>query len=149
MPPMVNYLSIGLFTLVALQALSAIISLASVQAAVERTVNQASQNPALSPDRAEAAVRAIVIGGAVFGLILAGIFLWLTIMVRKGRNWARITSTVFLSLGIIFGLIGLFGGGTTVTTLIAIVMLLLEIAVLVMLWLRPSNEYFRPAQHFA
>lgn len=148
MPALVHYLTIGLFVLVALQVLSAILSLATMQSAVDAAVDQVNRPPEVSPEQVEAFTRMGIIAGAVFSFVLAALFLWLTIMVRRGRNWARITSTVFLVLGILGGLGGLGGfggGGVAITTTLSTIMLLLEIAVLIMLWLRPSNEYFRPS----
>ncbi|MDR7301112.1 hypothetical protein [Haloactinomyces albus] len=147
MPALVHYLTIGLFVLVALQALSAVLLLATMPAVIDTAVDRMSQQtPRVSPEQIETFTRITVIGAAVLGLVLAALFLWLTIMVRKGRNWARITSTVFLALGVLFGL-GSLGGGAGIATVISTIMLLLEIAVLIMLWLRPSNEYFRPERH--
>lgn len=144
-PPLVKYLSIGLFVLVALQIISAIVGLASIPTAVDKAMSQAPAT-GVSPETIEASARAGAIATAIVSVILAGVFVWLTLMVRKGRNWARITSTVFLALGIVSGLVGsATGGATALITTIGVVMLLLEIAVLVMLWMQPSNAYFKGA----
>ncbi|MGH3322115.1 MAG: hypothetical protein ACRDN9_18465 [Streptosporangiaceae bacterium] len=93
------------------------------------------------PSEAPASEQAgAVVGIVLVAIILGGLFLWLAIMTRKGRNWARITSTVLLALGIISALSGLGGGGPV--ALLYLIQLLIEIAVLVLLWLRPSREYF-------
>lgn len=142
MPAVVHYLTIGLFVLIAVEVLQAIVSLATV----DQAASQVGAG-ALNSAQAENVVQASAVGGAIISFILAAIFVWLTVMLRKGRNWARITSTVLLALGVISALIGVFGGGAALVKVITVIMLLMEIAALVTLWLRQSNEYFRPSGH--
>lgn len=143
MPSTVNAASIALFVLVGLVVVNAIITFANLQSIIDRSMSQGRPTPGMTPEQAEALARTAILATTVVMLILAGLFLWLTIMVRKGRNWARITSTVFLAIGIVFGLLGLGTPGPALVTVIGIVMLILEIAALVLLWLKASSEYFR------
>lgn len=147
MPALVHYLSIGLFILVAIQALAAVFALVNMQSAVDTAVNQTVGSSNMSAEQAESFARMGIVASAVISVIIAALFAWLTIMIRKGRNWARVTTTVLLALGVVFGLFS-FGGTAAAggTTVLGIVSLLLEIAILVMLWLRSSNEYFKPGQ---
>lgn len=96
----------------------------------------------------------IQIGGAVFELITLGLWIWMAVMNGKGRNWARVTGTVFGSLSLAGSLSTLgdlagnaaLGGAalptSTVGNVLAVVDPLLVIAILVLLWLRPSSAYF-------
>ena len=72
-------------------------------------------NPSFTDAQVNAAVTAGVVVGAVVSLIFAAVFLWLTFMVRRGANWARIVLTVLFVIGIIFQLLGLAGPGTGLT----------------------------------
>lgn len=95
----------------------------------------------------------IQIGGVVLGAITLGLWIWMAIMNGKGRNWARITATVFgaLSLAGSLSSVGNIAGnaalgGATMPMSTASVVLsaldpLLVIAILVLLWLRPSSAY--------
>lgn len=143
MPAVVNYLSIGLFILVALQVLGAVLTLVTMPSAIDTAVREAAGSASVSPEQAESFARMVIVASVIISVIIAALFAWLTIMIRQGRNWARITATVLLGLGILFGLFSFSGAAAGGTVVLGVVMLLLEIAILVMLWLRPSNEYFR------
>lgn len=105
-------------------------------------------------EMADVFVPIIQIGGAVFGLIAIGLWIWMAVMNGKGRNWARIIATVLgaLSLaGSLSSVANLAGnaalGGATMpmsagSTVLAIIDPLLVVAILVLLWVRPSSAYF-------
>lgn len=105
-------------------------------------------------EMADVIVPIIQIGGAVFGLIAIGLWIWMAVMNGKGRNWARIIATVLgaLSLaGSLSSVANLAGnaalGGATMpmsagSTMLAIIDPLLVVAILVLLWVRPSSAYF-------
>ncbi|MBG6094266.1 hypothetical protein [Nocardioides luteus] len=96
----------------------------------------------------------IQIGGAVFGVITLGVWIWMAVMNGRGRNWARITATVLgaLSLATSLSSVGNLAGnaalgGATMpmsagNVVLAVLDPLLVIAILVLLWLRPSSAYF-------
>lgn len=91
--------------------------------------------------------------GMVFGSLIAVLFMalygLLAWQVRQGKDWARIVTWIVNGLfiaGAIFGLLmqlvmpGLMS--PLVMTLIALVTLAIDIAVVIFLALRPSNAYF-------
>ena len=96
----------------------------------------------------------IQIGGAVFGLVFLGLWIWMAVMNGKGRNWARITATVFGALSLAGSLSSVgniagnaaLGGATmpmsTASVVLSVLDPLLVIAILVLLWVRPSSAYF-------
>lgn len=135
-----------LFALVALGLIGAIIGLTQTGSVADQV---RATNPAFSDAEVDAAVTATVVVGAVIGLIFTAVFLWLTFMVRKGANWARIVLTVLFIIGIIFELIGLAGPATALSKVITVIQILLQAAVLYLLWQRPSNEYFTAASRQA
>lgn len=49
---------------------------------------------------ADVMIPIIQIGGAFFGLIALGLWIWMAVMNGKGRNWARVTGTVFGALSL-------------------------------------------------
>lgn len=101
--------------------------------------------------------------------VLTGLWILFGFKMRAGRNWARITLTVFAGIWILFMLPSLFGNGITsmnTTTvqgsqtaleppaaLLALnisagaVSIIAMIAFLVLVWMRPSNWFFKAAQH--
>lgn len=96
----------------------------------------------------------IQIGGAFFGAIALGLWIWMAVMNGKGRNWARITATVFgalslagslSSVGNLAGNAALGGAAVPMSAVgagLAVVDPVLVIAILVLLWVRPSSAYF-------
>ncbi|MFE6648526.1 hypothetical protein ACFVJS_18295 [Nocardioides sp. NPDC057772] len=105
-------------------------------------------------EMADVFVPIIQIGGTVLGLIFLGVWVWMAVMNGKGRNWARITATVLGALSLAGSMSSLanvagnaaLGGATmptsTVGTVLAVVDPFLVVAILVLLWLRPSSAYF-------
>ncbi len=71
----------------------------------------------------------------VLGVISTAIYIFLALMIRRGKNWARITATVLAALSVF----GIFGG------LLQALVVLLGIAGVVLCYLKPANEYFKPA----
>jgi len=103
--------------------------------------------------------------GAVIagGLISAALWLWMAQSCGAGKNWARITSTVFFALSTVFTLSGLANsvststststtvGGVTNTTststgfafgAVGVVVWLIGLAAIIFLWQRSSSDYF-------
>jgi hypothetical protein len=91
------------------------------------------------------------VGGAAIGVAL---WLWMAAANRAGKNWARITSTVFFGIDCVFLLLGLIGlgalsaaganmGVVVPALLVSIVVWLVGLGSIVMLWRQESSSYFR------
>ncbi|MBG6216198.1 hypothetical protein IWX75_000635 [Arthrobacter sp. CAN_A6] len=83
----------------------------------------------LDPASLTSLISTIVI---VVALISLALYVLIAVMIRRGKNWARITGTVFAALSI-------FGIGSGILAAISV---LLGIAGIVLCYLKPSNEYF-------
>ena len=81
----------------------------------------------------------------VVGIIGVGLWLWMARMNLKGRNWARITGTVFFGLNTL-DLLGVFRSASAVSAVFAIVTWLVGLGAVIMLWRRESTAYFKPQQ---
>ncbi|MBO0907763.1 hypothetical protein [Arthrobacter sunyaminii] len=75
--------------------------------------------------------------GGIFG---AAVTVGLALLVRAGFNWARIVLTILAVLSLV-GLLGLFTTGT-VSGVLTLVSLVATIAAVVLLFMKPSSEYF-------
>jgi hypothetical protein len=96
-------------------------------------------------DLTDDVVRAGLVIGAVIGLVMIALnilFLWFA---WQGRNWARIVLWVLGGLGVAGGLVTLTGGTAQSGFLasLSVFQLLLTIAGIVLLALKPSNEWYR------
>jgi hypothetical protein len=121
--------------------ISTIVSFSDIDTLVARTLATTS-DPAVTED----IVRSGIVVGAVIGLMLVGLevlFLWFA---WKGANWARIVLWVLGGISVLFGLAGLAAGSTESTgflTSLGWFQLLLTAAGLVLLALKPSNDWYR------
>jgi hypothetical protein len=71
------------------------------------------------------------------------LYILLALQVGKGKNWARIVTWVLASLGVLSGLAALAQPEPALSRILSIIGLLVDIAIIVLLAQRPSNEYFR------
>jgi hypothetical protein len=86
----------------------------------------------------------------VGGLIGVGLWIWMAMMCRAGRSWARIVSTVFFGIETIDLAIGsaVPGGGSGVSRIYGILVWLIGLIAVIFLWQRPSTEYFKGEQQY-
>lgn len=133
---------IVLHSLFAIAALIGVI--AGIMIAVSaNTAAQAEDVPGMGP------LVATVGGGGlavIFALLLAFSVLMILFSVQamRGRNWARIVSTVFLALGVLGNLGGMTqpvdqAGGQTGGSVLGLVLLAVA---LLLYWLPPSNRWY-------
>jgi hypothetical protein len=135
----------GLGALVANLILGVVVSIvtfADIDTIIARTM--AASN---DPNVTESVVRSAIVVGAVIALVLVALnvlFLWFA---WQGRNWARIVLWVLGGLSVVSGLIGLAGAGSSgqngFVTAVGFFQLLLVVAGIVLLALKPSNEWYR------
>ena len=82
----------------------------------------------------------------VVGLIGIALWIWMAQMNKRGRNWARVTSTVFFALNTLGAIGGLAGGAVTggsVNRFYGIVVWVIDGIAIILLWQRTSSEYFK------
>ena len=115
--------------------------LSNYNSIIQRALDQANVNTKLP----ESSIRAALIGGAAFALVIVALEVMFIAFAWNGRNWARVVLWVFGGLGIVSGLIGLSTnsqyGGFYAT--LSIFQWLLTIIGVVLLALKPSNDWFR------
>ena len=83
-----------------------------------------------------------VVFAVVVTLLIAALYVFLAINLRKGKNWARITTWIVVGIFTLLGLVGLGGDAPGIARLFGIIVLLANAATLVLLAIRPSNEFF-------
>jgi hypothetical protein len=100
----------------------------------------------LTEDEVDTAYAVSVAVAIFFGLLFGGIYVWLALQIRGGKNWARVTTFVVAGIGVAFGLFGLLGEAPALSRLIGVVVLLIDAAIIVLLAMRPSSEFFARAR---
>lgn len=84
----------------------------------------------------------------VVGLIGIALWLWMAQSNKAGKNWARITSTVFFAIDTLGAIGGLAGGslsGGNVNRFYGLVVWVIGLVAVFLLWQRSSTEYFKGA----
>ncbi|HET6391334.1 MAG TPA: hypothetical protein VFG13_00795 [Blastococcus sp.] len=124
-----------------LAVVSSIVTFADFDDLIDQALRE-STDPALTEDLA----RTGVLIGVVITLIIIGLealFIWFA---WQGRNWARIVLFVLGGLGVVFGFFGLAAGTGATTgflTSLGWFQLLLSAVGIVLLALKPSNDWYR------
>lgn len=138
-PPEVVRVVQLMFLRVALGILNTLLAFASADS-IKDSIRD--NDPNLSPDQVDSAF-AVAVGVTVFfGLVFAVLYVLLAIQVRKGKNWARIVTWVLAGLGVLGGLLGLLGNSTGLEKGLGVIILLVDAAIIVLLAMKPANEYF-------
>ncbi len=121
--------------------ISSIVSFSDIDTLIDRSM-AATTDPAVTED----ILRSGIIIGAIVGLLIVALevlFLWFA---WKGHNWARIVIFVLGGISVVFGLVGLAAGASQSTgflTSLGWFQLILTAAGIVLLALKPSNEWYR------
>jgi hypothetical protein len=136
----------------ALAVISAIITIAEKSTIRSQVI---SKNPGFTTTQVDTAVNA-GIGAAVAGAVIGlGLWLWMAFANRAGKNYARITSTVFFgleTLGLLAGLaLSAGSAGSTVKTsgasiAVGVLTWLVGLATILLLWNKQSSDYYKPPQ---
>jgi hypothetical protein len=84
-------------------------------------------------------VHSTLIENLVLNLIFAGLFVLFAILMRRGRNWARLAITAIV---VAFALLAVLNGAGRVT----LISVLLELVAVSMLYTKPAKAYFVAAK---
>jgi hypothetical protein len=125
----------------ALSGIAAVIGLTAVGSV--RTTLRNQTNPALSTSQINLAVNVFIVGVVVVGLIGIGLWLWMAVKSKAGRNWARITGTVFFAVNTLLLLASITRPGAAASRIVNILGWLVGLGVVFMLWRRQSSDYFQ------
>lgn len=97
--------------------------------------------PNMTPELVDTAMGVGLGVGVVFGLLAAGLWVLNAVFNARGRNWARILSTVLAGLNVVSTLLGLLQPSPALSRVLSLLGLVLAAAILVLLW-RPGNKAF-------
>lgn len=103
--------------------------------------------PKLRPSQVSAAVHITEVSIVVVGLIGVGLWIWMAIANRRGREWARITGTVLFGLNTISLIANLVQHETTLAEAVALVVWAIGLGAVAFLWKPTSNAYFKAPKY--
>ena len=120
-------------------AVSLVVGLATVSSL--RTALHKS-DPSLTPSQLHNLQTIVVAGSVAVGLISIGLWVWMALMNKAGKSWARIVATVLFGLDTLFLLLGVARAGAAAGTLVSILTWLIGGGAVILLWRKESSEYF-------
>jgi hypothetical protein len=123
----------------AVSAVSLIITLLTV-GSLKTAIHNA--NPSLTASKLHSAEVAAIVVAIVFGLIGIGLWLWMARANKAGKNWARITATVFFGLDTLSVLAGLRQAEPALSRAVSLLVWLAGLGAVVLLWQKISSAYF-------
>jgi len=145
-PQTLNYAVYLMFAGAALGLISGTIGLIFLDQLVSAVVRETAQqaDPATTEAAASFARLTLIGTFVILALIGAGLWVWMAFANRAGKSWARIVATIFGVIGIISYLWTTFSSGNLpITRVLNGLLLVVAIAALVFLWLKPSSDYFQ------
>jgi hypothetical protein len=123
----------------AISAISLIVTLATISN-LRTAIHNA--NPAFSASKLHSAEMAAVVLAIVFGLIGIGLWIWMARANRAGKNWARITATVFFGLDTLSLLVGFRQAEPALSRVVSLLVWLAGLGAVILLWQKVSSAYF-------
>jgi hypothetical protein len=123
----------------ALSALGIVISLvtiSSLKSAIE------ARDPTFTTTKLHAA-EAVAIGGVIVGgLIAIGLWLWMAWANGKGRNWARIVSSVLFGINTLDVLLLLGQPHAAISVAFSLIVWLVGVGAIVLIWSKQSAPFY-------
>jgi hypothetical protein len=122
-------------------ALSLIVGLATV-GSLRDSLHKAQ--PKLTPAQLHDLQSIVVVGSIFIGVVSIGLWIWMALMNKAGRPWARIVATVLFGLDTLFLLLGVARSGAAAGTLVSILTWAIGLGAVIYLWRRDASAYFNP-----
>ena len=141
-PPVENAVRL-MYAGAAISAISLIITLVTV-GSLKTAIHNA--DPSLTATKLHSAEVAAVVVAIVFGLIGIGLWLWMARANKAGKNWARITATVFFGLDTLSVLAGFRQAEPALSRAVSLLVWLAGLGAVVLLWQKISSAYFAASQ---
>jgi hypothetical protein len=130
-----------MYTGAVVSALSLIVGLVTI-GSLRDSLHKAQ--PSLTPTQLHDLQTVVIVGSVFIGLISIGLWVWMALMSKAGKPWARIVATVLFGLDTLFLLLGLAQAGAAAGTLVSILTWLIGLGAVVYLWRKDASAYFNP-----
>lgn len=129
-----------------LGAIGSVVALAQIDRVRTEAINKAiAENPTMDRSTISSVATGVLIGSVAVGLFFIAVGLLLVLLMRGGRNWARIVLAVLGALSVLFGLIGL-ANNTGPMLAAAVVQLLLVVGAIATMFMPAATAWFCPGR---
>ncbi len=122
-------------------ALSLIVGLATI-GSLRSSLHKS--DPTLTASQLHSLQSVVVVGSVVIGVIGVALWVWMALMNKAGKSWARIVSTVLYGMDTLVLLLGVARAGAAAGTLVSILTWLIGLGAVIFLWRKDSSAYFAP-----
>jgi len=85
---------------------------------------------------------ALVVGSVLIWVVSIGLWVWMALMNKAGRSWARIVATVLFGLYTLYLLFFVIRAGAG--ALVPVLTWLIGLGALILLWRKDTSEYLNP-----
>jgi hypothetical protein len=126
-----------------ISAASLIVTLATISS-LRTAIHKA--NPTLSAAKLHSAETVAVVVAIVVGLIGVALWIWMARANKAGKNWARITATVFFGLDTLSLLTALRQAEPVLSRTVSLLTWLVGLGAIILLWQKISSAYFAAAR---
>jgi len=140
-PPSVVMAVRLMYTGAVISAVSLILGLATVGSLRD---SLRKSNPTLTPAQLHSLQIVFLVGSVVIGLISIGLWVWMALMNKAGKSWARIVAAVLFGLYTLYLLFVAARAGVVAGALVPILTWLIGLGAIIYLWRRDASEYFNP-----
>lgn len=114
-------------------------NIASSKAALKR------DHPSLTASQVNQAFNLGIAVAVISGAVGAVLWLWMARANGQGKNWARITSSVFFALATV-SLFSVLNAPSVLGVIFAVALWAVGLGAIILLWRRESSEFFKPRQ---
>lgn len=128
-----------MYTGALLSAISLVIGLATTSG-LRKAIR--SSGPKLTASQVTTDVHATEAVLVVVGLIGIGLWIWLAVASQRGRNWARITGSVFFGLDTLILIYSFARASDVASTAASVVLWAVGLGAVYFLWQRDSTAFF-------
>ena len=84
----------------------------------------------------------VVVGSVAIGVISIGLWVWMALMNKAGKPWARVVATVLFGLYTLYLLFFVIRAGAG--ALVPVLTWLIGLGALILLWRKDTSEYLNP-----
>jgi hypothetical protein len=114
-----------------------LVTIGSLKSAIE------TRDPNFTTTQLHAA-EAVAVGGVIVGgLIAIGLWLWMAWANGKGRNWARILSSVFFGINTLDLLVSVAQPHAGISVVFSVIVWLVGLGAILLIWSKQSAPFYR------
>ena len=120
-------------------ALSLVVGLVTISS-LRNSLHKA--DPSLTSTQLHNLQTVVVTGSVAIGVISIGLWVWMALMNKAGKPWARVVATVLFGLYTLYLLFFVIRAGAG--ALVPVLTWLIGLGALILLWRKDTSEYLNP-----